>query len=98
MSIIIIKWRLTIRRSRPGLSELTDFQFHAIILVNSHRSDTLTNPSIVPNPMTTLLSTSTLDRSILLRLARREDYFGYFYYAYATASGRCFASGRSAQE
>lgn len=37
------------------------------------------------------------EESILLGLAWREDYFSYFF-AYALASGRCFAPGRFGQE
>jgi len=46
------------------------------------------------NWTTISLSDTAPERSVLLRLAWREDYFGYFYYAYAPASGRCFAPGR----
>lgn len=49
------------------------------------------------NWTTISLSDTASERSILLRLAWREDYFGYFYYAYAPASGRCFAPGRFCQ-
>ncbi len=44
------------------------------------------------------LSDTASEKSVLLRLAWRKDYFGYFYYAYAPASGRCFASGRLFQQ
>jgi hypothetical protein len=46
----------------------------------------------------TLFSASASERSVVLRLALSDSYFGYFYYADALASGRCFASGRSSQE
>ena len=50
------------------------------------------------NWTTTSLSDTASERSVLLRLAWREDYFGYFYYAYAQASGRCFAPERFCQK
>ncbi len=40
------------------------------------------------------LSNLASERSALLRFAWREDYFSYYYFAYALASGRSFTSGR----
>jgi hypothetical protein len=38
------------------------------------------------------------EKSTLLRLSWRKDYFSYYYFAYATVSGRCFAPGKFGQK
>jgi len=46
------------------------------------------------NQMSASTAASAAERPALLRLAWRESYFSAFFYAYAPASGRCFAPGR----
>ncbi len=58
----------------------------------------MTNQPTSLNRIATSLSDTSSGRHVLLRLSWREDYFSYFYYAYAPASGRCFASGRFFQQ
>jgi hypothetical protein len=50
------------------------------------------------NRTTISLADIASERSVVLRLAWRDSYFGYFYYAYAPTSGRCFAPGRFCQK
>lgn len=58
----------------------------------------MSGQSLAQNRTYSSLPGTVSGNSALLRISRRDSYFGYVYYAYAQTSGRCFAPGRFCQE
>jgi hypothetical protein len=76
--------------------ELTDFHFYGNISLNIRAGDSMFGPSQFQNQ--TVYQTNRQSGSGWSRLSQNEFFFGYFYFAYACASGRCFMPGRSSRK
>ena len=53
----------------------------------------MSSQSLSQNQIETSLPSTVAGSDVLLRLFWREGFFGYYYFAYAPVSGRCFAPG-----